>query len=206
MRQRLDPQQAAFDPVVYLPLRLEQQSGGAVAVIVRAAANPANLAPVLREEMRKLDPDGALFGVMTVSDALANWSWRYRMFGPLFGLFAVIALVLSAVGLYGVTAYSVTQRTQEFGIRMALGAQPRDVWWLVTRQGLLQLAIGCLLGMAGAIATGKLIQSWLFQTSPTDPATLVGISLVLISVALTAAFLPAYRSTRISPAVALRRD
>jgi putative ABC transport system permease protein len=156
--------------------------------------------------MRKLDPDGALFGVMTADDALANWSWRYRLFGPLFGLFAAIALVLSAVGLYGVTAYSVTQRTQEFGVRMALGARPRDVWWLVIRQGLLHLAIGTLLGMAGAITTGRLIQSWLFQTSPTDPATLAGISIVLMSVALTASFLPAYRSTRISPAVALRRE
>jgi putative ABC transport system permease protein len=124
----------------------------------------------------------------------------------MFAIFAVIALVLSAVGLYAVTAYSVTQRTQEIGVRMALGAQPQQVWWLIIRRGLMQLGVGLVIGLAGAVGVGKLLQSTLVQTSATDPVTLGSIVAVLTAVALAACFWPARGATRLDPVIALRYE
>ena len=118
----------------------------------------------------------------------------------------MIALVLSAVGLYAVTAYSVSQRTQELGVRMALGAQPTQVLWLVLRRGLLQLAIGLPLGVAGAFGVGKLLESLLVQTSTRDPLTLVSISVLMVVVSVAACIWPARRATRLDPVTALRYE
>ena len=124
----------------------------------------------------------------------------------MFAIFAVIALVLSAVGLYAITAYSVTQRTQEIGVRMALGAQPKQVWWLIARRAFVQLAIGLAIGMPGAFGVGMVLQSLLVQTSPSDPTTLISIAMLLIAVAVTACYWPARRATRLDPLVALRYE
>jgi putative ABC transport system permease protein len=124
----------------------------------------------------------------------------------MFGIFAVIALVLSAVGLYAVTAYSVSQRTQEIGVRMALGAQSQQVLWLVMGRALLQLAIGLPIGVAGAFAVGQLMQSVLAQTSGRDPLTIAGIAMVMCVVSLAACFWPARRATRLDPVAALRNE
>ena len=122
----------------------------------------------------------------------------------MFTIFAIIALVLSSVGIYAVTAYSVTQRTQEIGVRMALGARPRQVSWLILRQGLVQLAIGLVLGTAGALAAGPVLQTLLVQIKPSDPVTLVGIGLVFGIVTVCACLIPARRATRLDPITALR--
>jgi ABC-type antimicrobial peptide transport system permease subunit len=126
----------------------------------------------------------------------------------MFTIFALIALTLSAVGLYAVTAYAVSQRTQEIGLRMALGAQGNEVAWLFLRRSFIQLAIGLTLGVAGAFGVGALFSSTnlLVQTSGRDPITIGGIALVLAIVAVAASVLPARRATRLDPMLALRRD
>jgi ABC-type antimicrobial peptide transport system permease subunit len=141
-----------------------------------------------------------------MDESLAQQRWPFRIFGIMFMMFALIALALSAVGLYAITAYSVTQRTQEIGVRMALGARAPQVWWLVVRQSFVQLGIGLCLGMAGAFGVGRLLRSLLVQTSPNDPATLSSIALLFVAVSLAACFWPARRATRLDPVHALRYE
>ena len=128
------------DPVAYIPLR--SQAPGFAMLMIRAAGDAASLTSLMREEVRAIDPDLPIFDIKTMDQQLAQARWPFRVFGSMFAIFALIALALSAVGLYAVTAYSVAQRTQEIGVRMALGAQAPQVWWLVVRRGLVQLAIG----------------------------------------------------------------
>jgi putative ABC transport system permease protein len=177
--------------VVYLPHQGNPYLPRDVMIMVRGRSDPAALAARLREEVRTLDPDMPLFNIRPLDEVFAEMRWASRTFGTMFVIFAAIALVLSAVGLYAVTAYSVTQRRQEIGVRMALGAEPRQITWLVLRRGLIQVAVGLVLGFAGAVGVGRLLQSLLYQTSPTDPVTLAGISLVLIFAAVTACLRPA---------------
>lgn len=190
------------DPVVYLPNRTLTALGHIM--MVRSRADTGDLSQTIRDEMRALDPELPVSNIMTMDSRLAQTRWPYRVFGSMFAIFAFIALVLSAVGLYAVTAYSVSQRTQEIGIRMALGARPRDVWWLVARQAALQLAIGMVVGMAGAAAVGQLLQSLLVQIGPTDVLTLVSIATALGIVAVLAFSWPSVRAARLSPSSALR--
>jgi putative ABC transport system permease protein len=124
----------------------------------------------------------------------------------MFAIFAGIAVVLAAVGLYGVTSYSVVQRRQEIGIRMALGAQQRQVSWLVLRGGIAQLSAGLALGLAGALAVGRLMESLLVRTEPADPVTLVSVGLLLVIVSVVACLWPARRAARVDPLVALRYE
>jgi putative ABC transport system permease protein len=126
------------------------------------------------------------------------------VFGSLFAIFAVIALVMSAVGLYAVMAYSVTQRTSEIGVRMALGAGARQVSWLVLKRGLFQTTLGISIGLFGAIFLSKVMSSLLIDVTARDPITFVTITVVLTSVAIAACLLPAQRATRVDPLVALR--
>jgi predicted permease len=192
------------DPVAYLPYRADPQRG--VMLLVRTAGNPAGVTPLVREEMRVLEPDLPLFGIQTLDDVLAQRRWPFRVFGTMFAIFAGIALVLSAVGLYAVTAYSVTQRTAEIGVRMALGAEPDDVLWLVMRRSLVQLAIGVPVGVAGTFAVGKLLESLLVQTSARDPVTIGSIAALMISVSIAACAWPARRAARLDPVSALRYE
>jgi putative ABC transport system permease protein len=130
------------DPVAYLPYRADPQRF--MMLVVRANGEPSRITSLVREEMRTIEPDLPLFQIQTMDQLLAQQRWPFRVFGSMFAIFAVIALVLSAVGLYAVTAYSVTQRTAEIGVRMALGAQSKQVMWLVLKRALVQLAIGTL--------------------------------------------------------------
>jgi ABC-type antimicrobial peptide transport system permease subunit len=158
--------------------------------------------------LRAIDPDLPLFGIRTMDAQLAQARWPFRIFGSMFMIFALIALTLSAVGLYAVTAYAVSQRTQEIGVRMALGAQGNQVAWLFLRGSFVQMSIGLLLGAAGALGVGQLFSSsqLLVQTSGRDPITIGGITLLLALVASAACLLPAKRATKLDPLVALRRD
>jgi len=198
-----DPDQ---DPVVYVPHSQNTGLVGLGNVLVRARSNPAELMPVVRKEIFALDPDLSLAQMRTLDESLAQQRWFPRVFGIMFTVFAGIAIVLAAVGLFAVTAYSVTQRIQEIGIRMALGAQAKQISWLILRRGLIQLAIGLTLGLAGAFGVGRLLQSMLFQIGSADPLTLALISTLLIVVAVTATLWPSWQATRLDPVTALRYE
>ncbi|HYE86928.1 MAG TPA: ABC transporter permease [Vicinamibacterales bacterium] len=205
VRQR-DFQLPDPDPIAYLPFRTDPR--GFMNLIVRSSGDPSLMTPILREEVRAVDPDLPLFGIRTMEANLAQARWPFRVFGTMFAIFALIALTLSAVGLYAVTAYAVSQRTQEIGVRMALGAQGNEVAWLFLRRSLIQLGIGLTLGVAGAFGVGTLFSQTqlLVQNSAADPITIGGITVLLAIVASIACFVPAKRATKLDPLVALRRD
>jgi putative ABC transport system permease protein len=205
LRQR-DFQLPDPDPIAYLPFRTDPR--GFMSLIVRSAGDPNLMTPILREEVRAIDRDLPLFGIRTMDANLAQQRWPFRIFGTMFAIFALIALTLSAVGLYAVTAYSVSQRKQEIGVRMALGAQGSEVAWLFLRRSLVQLAIGLTLGAAGAFGVGTLFSQaqLLVQNRAGDPITIGGITLLLALVAMAACVIPARRATRLDPLLALRRD
>jgi putative ABC transport system permease protein len=197
--QDVDP-----DAVAYLSYRLEPPNG--TAILIRSHGEPGSLASAVREAVQATDPDQPVFGVQTMDQLFAQTRWPYRVFGSMFTIFATIALVLASVGIYAVTAYSVTQRTQEIGVRMALGAQASQVSWLILRQGLVQLAIGLTIGTAGALAATPVLRALLVQITPSDPVTLAGIGLVFTAVTICACLIPARRATRLDPLKALRID
>jgi putative ABC transport system permease protein len=192
------------DPVVYVPYRFA--AAPSMSLLIRTDAEPFATTSALREEVRALDPDLPLFGITTMNQGLARVRWFYRVFGTMFLIFGFVALGLSAVGLYAITAYSVARRTQEIGVRMALGAEARQVLWLVIRRSFVQLAIGLMLGMAGAFGVGRLLRSLLAQTSTNDPLTLGSIATLFVVVSLAACYWPARRATEVDPISALRYE
>ena len=194
------------DPVVYITHAQNFLMALDAQLIVRARSNPVAVIALLRQEIAAMDPDVPLTNIRTMDEILARSRWPQRTFGTMFAVFAGIAIVLAAVGVYGVTAYSVAQRTQEIGIRMALGAERKQVWWLILRRGIFQLATGLVLGLAGALGVGRLLQTLLVGTEPADPVTLVIICLVLITVAVAASVWPARRATQLDPVKALRYE
>jgi putative ABC transport system permease protein len=179
---------------------------GNIHLLIRTAGDPLKLAPAVREQVWAINPNLPVVDVMTMEQRLAEAVAPRRFQMLLFGAFAVVALVLAAVGVYGVIAYSVSRRTHEIGIRMALGAAPRDVLLMVVRQGMSLALIGVALGLAAALALARLMENLLFNVKATDPATFAGISLLLISVAALAAYLPARRATKVDPLLALRHE
>jgi predicted permease len=205
VRQR-NFQDAETDPVAYLPFRTDPR--GAMMLLARIDGDPSAVTSVLREEVRAIDGDLPLYGIRTMNESLAQARWPFRIFGTMFAFFAFIALMLSAVGLYAVTAYSVTQRTQEIGVRTALGAASSQVMWLFLRRSFIQLGIGLTIGIAGALGVGKIFESTqlLVQTTGQDPITIGSIAMLLAVVSLAACVWPARRATRLDPLVALRRD
>ncbi len=205
VRQR-NFQEAQTDPIAYLPFRTDPR--GFMALLARSEGDPNAMTPLLREEIRAVDADLPLFNIRTLDQNLAQQRWPFRIFGTMFAIFAVIALVLSAVGLYAVTAYSVTQRTPEIGVRMALGAQSGQVMSLFLRRALFHLGVGLTLGIAGAYGVGKIFESTqlLVQTTAADPITIGSIALLLAVVSAVACLWPARRATRLDPVLALRRD
>ncbi len=190
-----------IDPVVYLPFRAHP---GASAMLMVHSQDPTAIAGIVRDETRTLDADVAVYRPISLETWMEQSRWGHSVFGTMFAAFAAIALILAAIGLYAVTAYAVTQRTQEIGVRMALGAQTGDVVWLFMRRGLAPIAFGSMIGMAGAFGTGRLLHSLLVQTSPTDPTTFVSIMALLAVVAIAACYLPARRALRLDPMIALR--
>lgn len=190
--------------VVYIPLR--QEPSGFTTVLVRTALPPGALMSAVREQMRAVDPDQPVQNVQTMAQLLDRQMWPYRVFGSLFAIFAVIALVMSAVGLYAVMAYSVTQRRTEIGVRMALGANAGDVRWLILRRGLLQMGLGLAIGLAGAFGLSRVLRTLLVQVTPTDPLTFAVITVILAVVAIAACLIPARRASRVDPLVALRAE
>jgi len=193
----IDP--AFFVSYRYLPTR---NTG----LIIRAEREPAQLASAVRAAISAADPTMPVFEVMTMEELRRVGFWAQRLFGWLFSLFGIVALVLASVGVYGVIAYSVTQRTQEFGVRLALGAQAGDVIKLVVRNGAVLALIGIGLGLLGAFGVTRVVQSLLFDVSSTDPLSYVGVTVFLAAIALVASYVPARRATRVDPLTALRHE
>jgi putative ABC transport system permease protein len=202
------PQEAAPASVVYVPYR-QEPPGGAV-LLVRSRLDPSAVMAAVRREVQAIDQDQPVSSVQTMDQLLAQTQWPFRVFGTLFAILAFIGLTLSAVGLYAVMAYSVTQRTQEIGVRMALGAAARQVSWLVLRRGLVQLGIGLLIGVGGAYWLTSVMKSQIseivVQITPNDPGTFVAITLLLLGVGIAACLIPARRATRVDPMVAFRAE
>ena len=191
-------------PLICRPLR--QQYSPAAALIVRSAGSPAALLGAVRDRIQAIDRHMPLRNVGTVQEQIEQGLWAPRMGAALLSIFGGLALVLAMIGIYGVMAYSVAQRTQEMGFRMAIGAGPRDVLWLVLRQGMLLAVLGSVAGVAAAVAAGRLVTGLLFGIRPYDPATLTAVVVALCSVALLACYLPARRATRVDPLTALRAE
>jgi putative ABC transport system permease protein len=174
--------------------------------VIRVDGDPAAFGGVMRRFMRSQTSDVPLTDVRSMHDAVQFAVWTSRLFGSLMAVFAILALIIAAVGLYGVMAYSVAQRTQEIGIRMALGAQSRDVVNLVVGQALRLMGLGAGIGFAAAYGLSRLIASQLFGISASDPPTWIGVVLVMTLSSVLAAWVPAYRATRVDPMRALRCD
>jgi len=175
-------------------------------LVVRTSVRPESLADAVRKTVWSLDPDQPILGLGAMQARLDEFYAPRRFNMLLFGVFALVALLLAAVGLYGVLAYSVTHRTHEIGIRLALGAPTRAVLWLIVRQGLVLALIGVALGLVGAWGLTRVLQNLLYGVSVTDPATFTGIALLLIGVAFIASFIPARRATKVDPLTALRHE
>jgi predicted permease len=189
---------------VYLPIA--QAGNAAMGYTVRTSGDPLALANAVRGAIRSVDPDLAMANVSTM-DALIEGSTGPRRFAMLLlGGFALLALTLASIGLYGVMSYTVTQRTRELGVRMALGAEAREVMGLVLRQGLRLALVGVGIGLLASLLMTRLLKSMLYDLSATDPVTFASISLLLIAVALIASYLPARRATKVDPIVALRAE
>jgi predicted permease len=189
---------------VYLPHQKIPVSG--LALVVRTTSSPQELAGAIRREVAQLDPDLPVSEVSTMEKVVAESIWQQRLYATLFGAFAGGALLLALIGIYGVMAFLVQTRTHEIGVRMALGATTRDVFKLIVGRGMKLTAVGVLIGVSGAIALTRLMHSLLFNTSATDPATFIFISLLLSVAAFLACYIPARRAAKVDPLIALRYE
>ncbi len=198
-------QNAATQPVFYGPL-LQSEVIIDMSVIVRTRPTPETMIDSLRAAIQKIGPDVPVSNIATVDQRMYEDSAETRSYTLLLALFAALALSLAAIGIYGVMAYAVTQRTHELGIRLALGAQRKDVFRLVIGHGLWVALVGVAAGLAGTFALTRVLTGLLYEVAPTDPAVLTGVSLALVGIALLACYLPARRAMRVDPMVALRYE
>ena len=200
---KYDTVRDAAPATMYTPIRPGTRS---LTVMVRTASEPAALTETVRTAMRQVDPDVPMTGVTTQSDQVDARFAQERLFALAYSLFGVLALLLACIGLFGLMSYSVSRRTNEIGIRMALGAQRAGVVGMVLRESMLMVAIGVVVGLAGAIAGGRFVESVLFGLSTTDAWTISAAIGATVLVSLAAGYLPARRASRVDPMVALRYE
>jgi putative ABC transport system permease protein len=189
---------------LYIPYSQDPYRG--MVLLLRTAHDPGSYGALVRREVKAVDPQLPVFELQTMQDIYRSSVWEQRLYSTMFGSFAAVALLLAAIGLYGVMSYMVTLRTHEIGVRMALGAQRGDMLGLVIRRGLRDAGIGILIGLAGSFAVTGLLKNFLFGVSPTDPWSFAGIPLLLGIVALLASWVPAGRATRVDPMLAMRAE
>ena len=190
-----------IEPTMYLP-----QVGNSAHFELRTATNPVGLLPLVREVVSRVDDNLPLFAVRTQTEQIEQTLFLHRLMSQISSAFALLALLLACIGLYGLLSYEVARRTRELGIRMALGAQRRDLLRLVVGQGILLVLIGAAIGTAAAIGVTRFMSTILYGVRADDPLTLAGVVILLTMVALAACYIPARRATRIDPMVALRYE
>jgi putative ABC transport system permease protein len=190
-------------PLLYWPMAQFPSINGWL--VVRSHGAPDTLATAVQAAVRRIDPDLAIAGVATMNAVIAGSVWRPRFATSLLGVFALVALALAAAGIYGTVSYTVSQRMHEMGLRITLGAVPRQILRLIVGQGAALAAAGVLLGVPSAVALRRVLASQLFGVSPSDPLTIVLVSALLLLVAVAAATIPALRAVRADPAISLRR-
>ena len=191
-------------PVAFVPYPYAATAN--TGLTIRTAGDPASFTAAVRTAFREADPGLPLFDIRTMNEVRQLSIWQYGLFGWMFGVFGAAALLLAAIGVYGVLAFSVTQRTQEMGVRLALGASRQDVLRLVVRQGLTLAGVGIVAGLVAAFGVTRVIASLLYNVSPTDPVSFGSVALFLAAIALVASYVPARRATRVDPMTALRSD
>ena len=191
-------------PTAFVPYAYQQTAN--TGLLVRATGDAVALTPAIRAAVRASDPALPVFAASSMDEIRRTGFWQYRLFGQMFGSFGALAVVLAIVGVYGVLSYSVSQRTQEFGVRMALGAEPRDVRRMMIWQGLRLAAWGTAFGAVGALGITRVIGSLLYNVTPNDPVSFGGVMALMLAVAAAAAYLPARRATLVDPMVALRAE
>jgi putative ABC transport system permease protein len=198
------PRALDSDPVAEMYMPYTQQPRGGLALIIRTNEKPESIVAAVRRTLQSIDKDRPVFGVRTFESVIleAVAGPRFRAF--LLGVFAAVALILAMVGIYGVMSYSVEQRIQEIGTRMALGAQGSDIFKLVIGQGMALAFVGVGIGLVASFALTRVLSQLLFDVNPTDPLTFTVIALLLIGVALVACWIPARRATKVDPLLALR--
>jgi ABC-type antimicrobial peptide transport system permease subunit len=196
----------AADPIPTTYFWFPQDPGRDICIVARTVGDPAALAGLISAAVRGIDPDQPVAEVRTMQDFVSADLARSRFTLLLLGGFAAVALLLVAIGLYGVIAFWVAERTQEIGIRVSLGAEPRHVLGLVMRHGLLLTAGGLAIGIAAALALGRAVAALLYGVTPNDPPTLLAGAFFLTAVSLLASYLPARRALRLDPLRALRAE
>ena len=195
------------DPIPRTYIPYQQENWRSMTLVVRAqSGDPMSLAPAIRRELSTIDKDQPIHSFKPLAESVAEWVTPQRFSTLLLAAFAALAAALAAIGIYGVISYSVTQRTHEIGVRVALGAQRRDVLRLVVGRGMTLTIIGVALGLVASFALTRLLRSLLFGVSATDPLTFVSVSLLLTVVALLACYLPARKATKVDPMIALRYE
>ena len=191
-------------PTAYFPY--QQSSVARLTFAVRASVDPLSIAGSAREVMRRIDNTLPVFNLMTQQDQIRRSLAQERLFAKLAVLLGAVTLALSGIGLYGLLAYAVTRRTPEIGVRIALGAERRQVRWMIMRQSVILVVCGLALGIPGAAASARFVESLLFGLSPYDPRAIAAAALIMLAVALAAAYVPARRASRIDPLSALRAE
>ena len=192
------------DPAAYVPYPYQQTLN--TGLTMRVAGDPKSIIPAVREQIRHADSLLPVFDVQTMERLRQLSYWQYRLFGSMFSIFGFIALGLASIGVYGVLSYSVSQRVQEIGVRLALGAERRDVLRLIIGQGMRLAAAGVVGGLVGAAAVTPVIRTLLYNVTPTDPVSFATVSVFLTLVAILASYIPARRAMAVDPIVALRND
>jgi ABC-type antimicrobial peptide transport system permease subunit len=190
----------------HLWIPLDQSGWASAALAIRTAGDPSLVASAVRTAVTRVDPDLPIARLMTMDRVIRDRMFQGRVFGTMFAIFGLAALALASIGLYGVMSYSVAQRTQEMGVRIALGAQSQQVVKLVLGSGVRMVGIGIAIGVPAAIGLAQLLRSQLYGISTTDPLTFGVVPLVLVGVALVASLIPARRATRVDPLIAMRSE